>query len=215
MMWPTMIVDNFLDHPEEVRDEALKGKYTTDPRGAWPGKRCFDKKDLNEYLLARICRIIHPHEAADGTYNVNIDPAFQLIDSSSNGNGWIHSDAGHEITAIIYLTKNLPNCGTSFFRPKDFSTKIKDEDVKRNYYTKKENPQKYEEALKRNHDDFIETAYIDSVFNRLLLFDASQVHGVRNFNISADNPRLTFVVFLRYFFGPQLKSPIVESKRLY
>lgn len=213
MRWPTICIDNFLANPEEVVLEAQKGIYQKHDLGMWPGKRCFDKTDLNTYLVKRILRAIFPHESPAKDFAAVIEPSFQIIDSSYNGGGWIHNDDHSEMTAILYLSKNLPNCGTSLYRPKSFSTKIKNEKVKRDFYTGK-NPINYKEALAENNDGFIETIYFDSIFNRLIAFDGSQIHGVKNFNITPENPRLTFICFFKDFKCSFLKSGIIQSKRV-
>jgi len=40
MIWPTLIVDNFLNNPLEVKKFALNQSYVSDPNGNWPGERC-------------------------------------------------------------------------------------------------------------------------------------------------------------------------------
>ncbi len=212
MMWPTLCVDNFLDNPDDVVDEALKGTYQLDDEGRSPGKRCFNLINLNRHLTKKIVNCIFPHEAQDNDFNAKVSTSFQLIDSSYNGKGWVHNDAGHEMTALIYLSKNLTQCGTSLYKPKNFASKIEDVKIKKDFYLGK-NPKGYQEALEKNHSNFVETAYFDSIYNRLIVFDSSHMHGVKNFNISKENPRLTFICFFNQFFGPSLKSGIVQSKR--
>jgi hypothetical protein len=213
MRWPTICIDNFLNDPDSVVTEALKGSYHKDERGSWPGKRCVDKKDLSTYLIKRILIALFPNEAPNPDFAIDVYSSFQLIDSSYNGGGWIHNDDHAEITTILYLSKNLPNCGTSLYKTKSFSTRIKHEKIKRDFY-KGKNPLNYKEALAENNDGFIETLYFDSIFNRLIAFDGSQIHGVKNFNITHENPRLTFVCFFKDFKCSSLKSGIIQSKRV-
>lgn len=211
MMWPTICIDNFLDNPDDVVEEAAKGKYLLDDEGRFPGKRCSNLIDLNRHLIKKIVNGIFPHEAEDNDFSAEATTSFQLIDSSY-GKGWIHNDVGNEMTALIYLSKNLTQCGTSLYKPKNFASKIEDVQIKRDFYAGK-NPKGYQEALEKNHSNFVETAYFDSIYNRLIVFDSNHMHGAKNFNISEENPRLTFICFFNKFFGYSLKSGVVQSKR--
>ena len=176
MKWPTICIDNFLEHPHEVVRMANSFSYAKSSGGTWPGERNqppFDK-ELDQFLVAKILKVVLP------TYNKTFKAKGRFQRIVKNDEGWIHSDQPHEFTAIIYLSNNK-RCGTSLYKSKYYKTDIK--------------PEGYEKALRENNDQYEETVYFESVYNRLIIFDSWQLHGVREFNGSKDRPRLTYASF--------------------
>ena len=84
---------------------------------------------------------------------------------------------------------------------------------KRNFYKSLKKPKNYDKYLKENNDQFEETAYFESVYNRLLIFNSNTFHGVRNFN-NKENDRLTFIAFIRSITDVNLKNGYLESRKL-
>ena len=190
MKWPTICIDNFLEHPHEVVRVANSFSYAKSSGGSWPGERNQPPldKELDQFLLAKILKVVLP------TYNKTFKAKGRFQRIVKNGEGWIHSDKPHEFTAIIYLS-NTKKCGTSLYKSKSFKSSNKNQQYKIEYNKTGIKPEGYEQALRENNDQYEETIYFESVYNRLIIFDSCQLHGVRDYNGSEDRPRLTYVSF--------------------
>tara|TARA_R100000935_G_scaffold54214_1_gene82793 strand:+ start:865 stop:1521 length:657 start_codon:yes stop_codon:yes gene_type:complete len=214
MKWPTMCVDNFFDNVDEIIQASTKLKFYVDEDGRWPGKRTnnlqIEDSSLASFINLKILRLVVPHFKNQLMYGAS--SGFQRIDDSYGKEGWIHQDNDTELSAIIYLSDSK-NCGTSIFKPKNYKSFFKHNDLKKHYLKNKQFDQKYYESLQENNSQFDETIYFESVKNRLLLFDGNQVHGVKNLIDPNNKTRLTYVAFFKFIMDPSLKSFVVESKR--
>jgi len=210
MFWPTICVDNFLDNPQEIVDESKKLKFYSAEDGSWPGERTLtnDSPELNNFLIRKIATLLMPHSH---DYKINASGQFQKITKRCGNHGWVHKDPD-ELTAIIYLSHHK-NCGTSIYKPKSFKSKIINSKIKNKFYKDGVMTEEYKKALQENNNQFEETMYFESLFNRLVLFDSSQLHGVKNFEI-VDDPRLTYIAFFELIIDPNKKSAIIESKKI-
>ena len=207
-LFPTTVVDNFLEDPDKIRNLALNMEYINS-NGRYPGKRTRPlhqiNKELHDYLSNKFFSVfydfLHP-------VNWNIELLFQLIDSfdvseSSDFNkGWIHVDVDKVIGGVVYLTPdaNLES-GTSIYLPKP---SLSEEQLNQIYTDPQEirfelyrdgiKPKEYNEHLNKFNNNFIETVNVKNVYNRLLAFDANSWHAAQNFHGTA--PRLTLNIFV-------------------
>lgn len=214
MLFPTLVIDNFFEEPESVLQYANSLKYKFPEDGSYPGKR---SENLNivffQFVTKKIMAALYPMNYK--YMNWKGSQFFQKI----NGNdypyeGWVHQDSNEEITAIIYLSKEN-GCGTAIYTPKDHDREILFVDKKnkqfKEVFEKKGRDEDTEKHLRQNNDRFKKTIEIDSVYNRLLIFDSSAYHGVVNFG---KNERTTLITFLSEITSEQsIKYPISQMKR--
>lgn len=110
----TLIVDDFYENVDEVRDFALKQEFGV--RGNYPGQRTksFANDGLKEYLN----NLIRPFSGeitywSDDEYN----GAYQY--TTQRERSWIHADSTTSWAALVYLTPDAPlTGGTGLFRHK-------------------------------------------------------------------------------------------------
>tara|TARA_Y100000004_G_scaffold75235_1_gene84571 strand:- start:491 stop:1156 length:666 start_codon:yes stop_codon:yes gene_type:complete len=218
MIWPTLIVDNFLNDPIKVKEFALKQSYSPDKEGRWPGERSdylhILNRNLFDSITVKIMSLMYPYEISYNNMQWNALCSFQKIKPQISNLGWAHHDAGNEFTAIIYLSSHL-NCGTSVCEPKDFYNK-NDMHTEKKKQMFLNNDKKMIPFQKEVNNCFTDTINISSRFNRLVLFDSSNYHRANQFeekNITED--RLTLICFftdIRNNKGNTL-TPIPSSRR--
>ena len=110
----TLIVDDFYENPDEVREFVLNQDF--DVRGNYPGQRTksFANDNLKEYLN----NLIRPF-AGEITYwsDDEYNGAYQY--TTQYERSWIHADSTTTWAALVYLTPDAPiSGGTGLFRHK-------------------------------------------------------------------------------------------------
>ena len=198
--FPTLIVDDFLKDPIVVMDYANTLEYSYPKDYRYPGLRTDCLSNINFDLFNHIGNLILSCYRINDNFTWNASASFQIIDGKYS-EGWIHSDAPHILTSIIYLSDNV-NSGTSMYKNTVFWQNTKNEDIKRTYYKKMAENKCYEIndseiiAVKQNNNPFYETVNIKALFNRMISFEASEYHGANNIDdLSGENIRLTLVYF--------------------
>lgn len=184
----SIIVDNFYDHPHNVREFALAQDFI---EGGF-GKGFIGKRTRQQYLFDGLkekfekilgCRINSWYdEAMNGRFQITFagDPLVYHCDTQK----W---------AAMIYLTPNAPfECGTTLYAHK--LTKA------RSYYDDGWNYSwKDDPALGDLHLDgtFFEPVDVfGNVFNRLIIFDGSNIHAAsKYFGQINSNARLWHMFF--------------------
>ena len=190
-----IVIDNFYKNPDEIRDYALKLNYEPpENHGAVgyrseSGRKILDgTKELFEKLLHK--SILNGNSIGEWNYSTN--GCFQWCNASVPI--VYHSDS-QQYAGIIYLTPDAPpNTGTSFFRHKKYKLRNSEIFSKSDWY---ESDLKYKEP----HLDKTQWEIVDSignVYNRLVIFNAQQIHGVTEyFGEDINNSRL----FQLFFFN--------------
>jgi len=178
-----IVVDNFYENPDQVRQIALQQVYEPDLR-YFKGKRTTSKflapgtKQLFEQLIGKKITVWENH-----SYN----GVFQYC--TAEDPLVYHSDI-QSFAAAIYLTPDAPvETGTSFFRSKKYPRirKVHSNDV--NYNDVFEND--YYDKTK-----FDEVDTVGNVFNRLVIWDARLIHSASNyFGNNLQNSRLFHLFF--------------------
>jgi hypothetical protein len=218
MIWPTLIVDNFLNNPLEVKKFALNQSYVSDPNGNWPGERSNPLHILNPNLFdaitTKIMTLMYPYEVIQGNFEWNAMCSFQKIKPQIVEEGWTHHDGENEFTAIIYLSSHN-NCGTSICEPKNFMNQTLHLDKKRKMFIN--NDKKMLKYQQENNNCFTDTINVHSRFNRLILFDSSNYHKANQYqekDIVED--RLTLIAFFTNIRNNKQNTltPIPTSKRI-
>jgi hypothetical protein len=217
MLWPTICIDDFFNDPFYVKNFADTLDFKKDPEGKWPGERTELLHNINSdffnYTTVKIMSVLFPMNYKK--LNWKATQMFQRTDGNIyNNNGWVHTDFD-EFTSIIFLS-NHKKCGTSLFKKKKITSKVINNEFKHECYKNTEKIKSGEEKyLKENNDQFEKTLTLNSRFNRLILFDSSNLHAAEKYgeeNLNED--RLTLITFFTAIIGNENKYPISEMKRL-
>jgi hypothetical protein len=201
MLFHTLIVDNFYDDPDAIREYALKQKFYK-RIGDYPGVRSDRISDLNRPLfelfvnrLIRICFNVAPKKI-----EYDIITNFQLIDGKYN-KGWIHQDDINyfDVAGVVYLSPDAPiDAGTSIYKPiVNAISKISqpmDPHIIQNL-----NIHDYNKIQEAYNSQFKKTIEVGNVYNRLVVYPAVEWHTQSGF-FGSDNEssRLTQVFFARF-----------------
>ena len=201
-------VDNFFDNPDLIREFALSLEMKPSEDGSWPGLRSKSLHEIdNEFhvnIFLKILSVYYDLKYADISWETG-KAFFQSIPkykgSDSINKGWIHMDNGDELAGLVYLTPDAnPDSGTSLFKLKD---EFKDTYVpfarapdKHTFYTnRKITDEDYLKSLEKWNNQFQETVRFQNLYNRLITYDANELHKANGFD--SEKNRLTLVVFMR------------------
>lgn len=170
----TIIIDDFLDNPDIVRNSVLQ--IDISKTGMYPGYRS-DRADADyeQYVQAKIETVLNKRILSWEQDSLQ----FQLC--LKNDKTWLHCDET-DWAGILYLTPNAPvDAGTGIFRHKP--TQI---------YT---GPNPTIDAKDEEQWELITT--IGNVYNRLVLYNGKMFHRslVSGFGDSKETGRLTQVFF--------------------
>lgn len=200
-LYPVTIVNDFYEHPDEIRKYALSQAYrycqAPEDKYGWPGCRTKDISELNQELYQKVCLKIVSlfHNSEHDVMRWNILTGFQIV-GEGFGSGLIHQDGDVVFAGIIYLSPNAPlDAGTSIYR----KNKLFDE-------------KQYCDAMDQNdlmltngkmpsfdyHDMFEETVRVNNVYNSLILFEGDQYHSANKFfGKTNEDSRLTQTFFIK------------------
>jgi hypothetical protein len=176
-----IVVDNFYQHVDIIRKEALKLNFVNHP-DYHKGKRTeevFRFKGLKESFEQILGNKIKNWDK----YGVN--GCFQTC---IGGDQLVYHYDIQEYAGILFLTPDAPpNTGTSFYRSKcNFKRKADQKDIENIFKTG---------FLDSTQFDLVDV--VGNVYNRLVLFDAQLIHAASNyFGNSLENGRL----FQLFFF---------------
>jgi len=206
-LFPTLVVDDFLDDPDYVYNLAKNAEYNDPGHTNHPGVASKLKLyDIDEKLFDLIIKKIFGYYW-DLNYPVNylIDMEFQRIQSKDDGilnKGIIHVDSEIAMAAgLIYLNRDAPrDTGTSFYKLKDESYRIKQKELLDPIakYHAGEHVDGIEKICQDHYDKFEETMRVQNQYNRLLFYSGDEWHTATSYD---NQTRYT----LRYFIS-ELKS---------
>lgn len=219
MRIPTLIVDNFYEDPDQVRDFALSLDYP-DSSDRYPGKRSsalnLINKNFFDYCTKKVTSILF---SSKDRHKYQIHTSFQHIESFSSEEenyGWIHLDTPDIFSCILYLTPDANlNSGTSIYHENknfDMEKYTKLVESRKSLYGSSFIDEKYKENWKLHREMFTETVRVDNVYNRLLIFDAEQWHGVPTYN-SSTMGRLTQTFFVSKLIS-ETPPPLTRSNNI-
>ena len=212
--FPTTIIDNFLDEPNDFVNLAYsnKIKWDKDETGSWPGMRSPSLREIDyelcDWMMQKYLQIFWNN----AEINMKANSFFQRIPSNVQS-GWIHLDNVRNIhTFIIYLNPNPnPKSGTSLFTPKsNEAITYGDLDVKSKYYKGEISKEEENPSLLNHQSNFIEDIFVPNKFNRLFGFDGHSWHGVKNYDSNTQDDRLTLITFIEDL--TTTRTPINRSK---
>lgn len=173
MAYSLVIIDNFYNNPDEVRDFALQQDFGV--KGNYPGQRTqpFLTDSVKEHI-AKHLRGIHgeplwPDDNCEDCYC----GAFQW--TSQRDRTWIHPDGWNDWAGVCYLTPDAPpSGGTGIFRHKAtglvslpmLPNGERDEDLLNEIYKDSQDMTKW---------DLIDR--VGNVYNRLVLYPGNLFHA--------------------------------------
>lgn len=215
LIFPTSIIDNFLDQPNKYVDLANSLDYDYDNEGRWPGLRTKNISALYPQMINKIIKQIlslyYDFHLSNEMVSWESSSSFQKINSLYT-DGWVHKDY-EQLTSILYLCG--PGFGTSLCVPKNIETftDVEHLDKKEESYLNIKDVDKFEKFKLKNNSLFEKTISVDSMFNRLLVFESQNYHVADNFvnTASKDSDRLTLVIFIKNISCS--KFPIQRCKR--
>ena len=123
-MIETIIIDNFLDNVNEIRNQALLLTYTKSKPNipGWKGYRCLEKNELTINLEKQIKDTLIKNNAKFENYNLHCFFHYTL-EENNIGIGNIHIDDDASYAGVLYLTPNPPaDSGTSFYNESNIET---------------------------------------------------------------------------------------------
>jgi len=197
MYFPTTIVDNFFENPDEIRKFALDQEYSASPDNTYPGKRSRMVNEIMPILFnGTLKKINNLFYDSNDHFIARCFSYFQIVNKNYS-HGWIHRDDPTIFTAIVYLAPGSTQ-GTSLFQKKDvFTNSLHWDNDKREAYSKQSDNV---DSLEKNNSLFEESVNIKGLYNRLVLFDGTMYHGAHNFfGESDEDSRLTMVMFFDRF----------------
>jgi hypothetical protein len=221
--FPVTVVDNFYENPDLVRDFALSLPYFPSEDGRWPGARSDNLSEINENFFKTFSNKLLSlfYDFNDCELEWIIETSFQQVCSFSDiktsilNQGWIHSDGESIFSGVVYLNPNpKEGWGTSIYKLKNGEVFDCEQRTKFLHYSgsKDFNEEEFEEEKQYNNNKFVESIKIENVYNRLILFEGGEWHGVPSFYSDDDEPRLTQVFFVEKLKINGRYYPIVRSK---
>ncbi len=200
--FPTIVMDNFYDDPDLVREFALDQEFFKGDRGSWPGVRTelmhLVNRDFFNIFFKKIEQVLK-------TYGFNdiyeLQTGFQSIDETY-GRGWVHDDDPKlNMAGIVYLNPDPPQgTGTTIYNDApDFNgeryTQLFMNDV---LVASPEERQQFAKYREEQISYFTPNTIVDNVYNRLVMFDSRCWHSADNFfGKDKYDSRLTQVFFIK------------------
>ena len=205
MIYPTVVLDNFFNNPDTIRDYALSLSYAPDEEGRWPGQRTPMLHTIDESLVYAFAKKILSvyYDTGSHVYWDGIQMAFHKIKPySTNKNsllnqGWIHTDGRRSFAGVVYLTPNAPlYTGTKIFMLKNGQKHTEGrQKYKENLYKNQPiNEKEYNEEIKTLYDKFECVTEVKNVYNRCIQYDAKQFHSGSNYYTEGED-RLSLIYF--------------------
>jgi len=226
MKYPTTIVDNFFDNPDEIRDYAENCEWyrsdkiighRTEDLGMNPKHR-----EFFHFLGHKIICLLHPYEPSVVSYRANL--FFQKqIPGKAHLDGWIHKDNA-EISCLMYLNKR-DTYGTNVYKRKtQWASGVATlegkpgENLKHKGFMNVENADFDEEQflqLKEQHNSYFKpVTSVAGIYNRILLMDSCEYHALQTPTPEEDvDERLILMMWFYDIHMDGLKDGIIESRR--
>lgn len=216
--FPTTVIDNFFDAPDDVVKMAKSDKIEWRPHesGNWPGYRSQPIHLLDEEFWAWMQKkYFTSFWTNDEMNNQHIrfeaTSFFQRIPSQYK-HGWIHSDFPDMHTTIIYLTPDAhPKSGTSLYKPINMNTQCQFTDIKQKYYRGEITIDEQQPYQDKHNAGFIEDCFFANKYNRMIGFDSHIWHGVKDFGTDTQDDRLTIVTFMHKVIASGLPMNRIRS----
>jgi hypothetical protein len=219
-LYPVTVISDFYEQPDEIRQYALRQKYTyrhelnQELDYVFPGSRTKELRNLSFSLYEKICKklisVFHIHEYDLMQWQINT--SFQIVEAEY-GHGLIHQDQNTVFAGVLYLTPNAPlDSGTSLFKKNaSYDEALYQKIIKENdEHFKKKEPIDY-----RYHNMFDEVVRVNNVYNSLILFEGDMHHCANHFfGDNKQNARLAQVFFITKIDANKESSfPLLRVKK--
>jgi hypothetical protein len=184
-----VVIDEFLDNPEECRIAALNVKYPV--TGNYPGRRSPIVGPYNDLIKESFTQLI-------GAPVSDVTTFFQY--TLATDRSWIHNDR-EDWAAVLYLTPDAPpSSGTGQFRHRETGI------MSRLNATPEQQALLDSEAQDLTRWDKV--AEVGNVFNRLVLYPGHYYHmSLDYFGKAIEEARLFQVFFINLEKNPNAKHP--------
>lgn len=200
-----LVLDDFFDNPDEVRELALSLPYYRPARTNYPGERTAPLQQAapEHYKLWEERFMDMFGGCHDGPWGFSTQ--FQRIptvtDDPEANEGWTHCDPGEDIGGVIYLNPAAdPSAGTTFVRPRPGTAPQTNSHLKyrNDYYGGRNNisTEEYVIAKAFNNQKYQDDIIVANNYNRFVAFNCKKPHKQTTFG-KADDYRLTQVFFAR------------------
>ena len=187
-----MIFNNFYNDPDSIREHALNLKYESEDKHGAVGWRCESGRRIIEgtkEFFEKVLECKIPEGTNNGEWGYSTNGCFQWCNKDIR-RVW-HRDS-QEYAGIIYLTPDAPpNCGTSFWRHRKYKSmdgnSVFSKDDWKDLCTEDDphiDPKPWEEVDRAGN-----------VYNRLVIFKATQVHAVTEYFGNDINDSRLFQLF--------------------
>jgi len=199
MMLSHLVIDDFLNNPDDIREKALNMDYVPNPKAYnFPGRNSVQRLMLDGLTRRVIDLVNEPLVPAQGTAHGKFRATFAGDEGKAN----VHIDNAYW-SGILFLSKP-EHCqgGTDFFRHRETNTerapiypedlekmgmKTYDEFWQKTISTQTNDPSKWEHTLR-----------LPMRYNRLILFRPWLYHNAGpSFGDSMKNCRLVYLLFFR------------------
>ena len=181
-----LVIDNFYTNAMETRNYVLTQDFKV--RGNYPGQRTesyanIHLKTMIEGYIAHFAGNITKWPTEKEAYN----GAFQY--TTSRDRTWIHNDSWNNWAGVLFLTPNAPvSSGTGIYRFRDGTRTAVEAEARGN-----------KKILDDHSQDYTKWELVDrvgNIFNRLVLFNATQYHASLDyFGTTKEDGRLFQVFF--------------------
>lgn len=207
------MVDNFLKDPLSIREFALSLEYKPSPKGIYSGKRTDTLRETHKYFFHQVCTKVL--DCMSIPYiEFQADLRFHITGEEFGDSGWIHIDDNVTLAGIVYLNPQCRdiNNGTSIYRLNNFEyTPTLNGEMRHAFMSGVDN----DEVKTSVNQNYTETVKIGGVFNRLVTYDARQLHaGAGYFGDTHETSRLTMLVFFNKIINPEYLTPLQRAERL-
>lgn len=189
-----IVIDDFYKNPEAVRSLALNAEYKDVSQLNYPGFQ-----SLKSYSSLEVVKTMETILSR----KLNIDPQlttfgkFRIMLKETGSRLKVHLDGHADWTGVLYLS-SPEDCkgGTAFYRHKatGLDGPAPTNHLQRlGFHTWEEMEQRLIEADTLNPDAWEETAYVGMKYNRLVLFQGSQLFHchTESFGTNKENGRMT------------------------
>lgn len=187
-----LIIDNFYQNPDEVREFALNQEFEV--RGNYPGMRTVSF--LNDSIKQTIQNVIKPFAGEVTRWGEDqYSGSFQY--TTAYDRSWIHSDYTTDWAAVCYLTPDAPlSSGTGLFRLKENGLY----GWKDTEHTEEENRNALHNKYAQDYTKWEMVDKVGNVYNRLVLYRGHLFHvSLDYFGTNINDGRL----FQVFFFNTQ------------
>jgi len=203
-------------------DEVVESR---DEGGLWPGCRSKPlwKKDeeLTKRIIIKILGCYFNFDFELIFWNCHwlgfqLVPSFDKDKNNIKNKGWIHRDSidprhAHrkliqgesrsELAGLIYLTPDIErDTGTSLFNMKKDKALSNHDNTEARMTLYKGDPvndEEIKEQWEKHRNDFIEKVRFENIYNRLIMYDTKEFHGVNSYYTPEDkDDRLTLAFFI-------------------